>query len=788
MKIFEELKSKIAEDAASFIVILGAGASIPAGLPSWVQLKDRLYNILSDVYEDPDDLKDAQAYIDSAPNLWKSFSRLRSKLGAARYEREITNALDCSGLDIPDLYKQIWQLNVSGIINFNLDKFALDAYSEIKHRTVDFATGIEPHKYKNYSVSSEKFVFHPHGIISDVSSWVFRDSEYHNCYSNSDFKNIITTLLNSKNLLILGFNATEWNFQQLLFDCGITGRINGFHNYYFCPNASPDIQRELGDLGISVISYTPSSTKHEELNGLLDEIINYHSVDTLLPSIYTGRLYTEEDIPVGNACYELSISELRDVLNGVVSSIIPPTTTPTKDQIDNLEKFYNTHIIQLHRAWLVDPRSDDTAYIYGYKVTRFIGNGAFGSVYEAENDHGQRFALKVLLPDVKDKISYLSCFRRGIRSMRILTDKGINGMVKIHDSYEIPACIVMDLVDGVTLREAIQQRFLTRLEIKLCILEDVARIIYSAHQLEERILHRDIKPENVMLENGFSAQDFKDPSDIPKVKVLDFDLSWHRGATEMTVMFGAISQGFMAPEQSDTTVDRSLSRNAAVDVYSIGMLTYYVLTGNNPRPNEAQFATFPEDVKTGLQRAYPYNWKCLPIYLLDLILKATAVDPYQRISLDAFIQSLSIARNMFINQQIPNTHPLVLAEIKERLGECTNIRSFDFGRKFILEYSAISKRVVLLTSSDRSKIILTVEIERFATNSDRRDGLYKYLKQIVEKAASNADKTLFFAVATESSETNAVVRMSAQLPDIITLDYIKRISDNILLVRQKFDT
>ena len=176
---------------------------------------------------------------------------------------------------------------------------------------------------------------------------------------------------------------------------------------------------------------------------------------------------------------------------------------------------------------------------------------------------------------------------------RILKEKGIEGMVKIHDSCEVPACIVMDYIDGVTLRDTIDNRYIEKLEVKLSLLEKIAKVIHSAHQLEERILHRDLKPENVMIENCFSALDFDDPDDIPNIKILDFDLSWHRGATEKTVMFGAISQGFMAPEQIDTSACKASSRNTAVDVYSIGMLMYFVLTGNNPMPNESMFASFP---------------------------------------------------------------------------------------------------------------------------------------------------------------------------------------------------
>lgn len=787
MQVFDDLKSKISEDPSSFIVILGAGASIPGGLPSWSELKSTLCEAIPDIITDSDEADKALERVNSSPDLWTAFGRLKLILGSNLYQRVVIKALDTSNRTIPLLYKQLWQLNISGIINFNLDKFAINSYSDLKHETVDFATGNEPHKYMNFPMAYDKFVFYPHGIISDPHSWVFTNYERRDLYASRDLISLFSALFDSKNLLIIGFNAREWSFLKLIEDIGINNRINGFHNYYFCPSLDSDIQRELGEYGISVIPYSPATKNHEEINGYLETLLSFYSVDPFLPTVYKGRVYAESDIPSASECYKYGIDELRDILNGVIANIIPADVTPTDEQINNLEKFYNTYITQLHRAWLVDPRSPETNDIYGYKVTRFIGNGAFGSVFEADAPDGSRCALKVLLPDVKDKISYLSCFRRGIRSMNILKDKNISGMVKIHGSYEIPACIIMDLVNGVTLREAIDKKYITRLETKLIILEHIARIIHSAHQLEERILHRDLKPENVMIENCYSSLDFEDSNDIPVVKVLDFDLSWHRGATEKTVMFGAISQGFMAPEQVDTSVDKSLSRNTAVDVYSIGMLTYYVLTSNNPLPNESQFANFSERLNSAISHEYKSGWKCLSSYLSDTIINATKASQFERISLDTYIKNMQQAKEMYLNNTLPNTHPLVLVELKDRLDPSNEIEFTDFGRRVVINYVSLSKRITLSTSSNRSRIILTVSIERYINSSDRRDGISKYFSRAKEKAVSVVKPPYFTFKKGESTDYNVVVNMSGALPDILTLQYIDELSLNILEVRQQLD-
>ena len=787
MTELDSLKKKISEDPQSFVAVIGAGASIPAGLPSWKQLQEILCESIRETHEKEDANKEI-TLVNNAPSPWVAFSRLRSILGAHRYEKDIKQILDIADKKTPLLYRQIWELNVAGVVNFNIDNFAINSFSEVKKSAVDYATAREPHKYRNYPLSSDKFIFQPHGIISDSQSWVFTETDRQDLYfRNEDFKKVIAALFASKNLLIIGFNPEEWSFRTLLSEIGITNRLNGYHNYYFCPNPQCETITDLGELGISVIPYFPSTEMHDELNQQLQHIIGYRSTDQFAPSIYEGKIYTKEDIPDESTCYKVGINELRDILNGVVAGLIPPDTVPTEEQMKALEDFYSTYIMQLHRAWLVDPRNPNTNSVYQYTAKDFVGRGAFGSVYEVVDTTGNRYALKVLLPEARDNISYLSCFRRGIRSMGILKDKGIEGMVKIHNSYEVPACIIMDYVDGITLREAIDNRYIDKLEIKLSLLEKIARVIHSAHQLEERILHRDLKPENVMIENCYSSADFDDPRDIPEIKILDFDLSWHRGATEKTVLFGAISQGFMAPEQTDSASDKALSRNTAVDVYSIGMLMYFTLTGYNPMPNESLFKSFPQRIREALDHKYRYNWKCLPGYLAATILSATHAEPLQRIALDTFINNLQIAKDMYLHNVLPNSHPLVLVEIKDRI-DCNGEATFsDYGRSVLIEYTGLAKKVALSTTSEGAKIKLNVMIERYVRGSDQRDGIVKYFQRHREKALSVVNNEIFHWKTGRSSEQSAQVEMTAYLPNVLTLDYVDAIASNIAVVRRGLD-
>ena len=173
MEEFDELKRKITEDPNSFIILLGAGASIPAGLPSWAGLKDTLCESLADIFEDEKEYEQKIDEINKSRSPWTMFSKLQSCMGQHRYEKVIVQTLDPNNLTTPSIYHKLWKLNPAGIIDFNIDRLAINAYSELFSTAVDYATSKEPHKYKNYPLAYNKFVFFPHGIVSDSSSWIF---------------------------------------------------------------------------------------------------------------------------------------------------------------------------------------------------------------------------------------------------------------------------------------------------------------------------------------------------------------------------------------------------------------------------------------------------------------------------------------------------------------------------------------------------------------------------------------------------------------------------------------
>ena len=775
------LTKKIKENPQSFIFIVGAGMSQPSGMPSWKELANGMINYYEQQLLDGDNnVKDKAEQLRKIDNLWDVFSELKRNLPQNGYNKYIKEKLSDKDRIIPSNYKLIWKLDVCGVITFNIDKLILNAYSSVYQTSVDFATGKEFFKYNHFPVSTEKFVFFPHGEISDPSSWVFTDEEKRAIYKDRDIKNVFTTLLNGKNLVIIGFNPREFSFLSLLNEISIGNVISGQDNYYIGANISTSDVRKFGEYGISCISYNPEDDEHSDISKMLEAICSYIPKDIEYPAVYQEKIYSPQDIPRYEDCLNVGLDKLREILNGNIANILPSDVVPTNDQIEKLQEFYKEYSAQLYIAWFIDPRNGVGHKLHGFSLEKTIGRGAFGNVYEAYNDKGEKFAIKILLPEVKDKVRYLSCFRRGIRSMKMLKDHNIEGMVKIHYSYEVPACIVMDFVEGNTLRDAVDKKLLYSLHKKIEVLKAIAEIIHKSHNLEECILHRDLKPENIMLKDFY----FEDDSCELKVVILDFDLSWHKGATELTVALGAMSQGFMAPEQAEE--NENFTRNTAVDVYSIGMISYYLLTGKNPAPYQHRFSYFEAELVKDISNNYKTEWKCLVSFLSETIVRATLQEPTKRLSLEAYIANVKIALDMVLSDEIENTHPLFLRELATCIGE-NDLEILEYGRVVLSKTNTLGKSVRLELKQRNKDVLVEVEIKKLRKGDENRNNTAKYLENAKNKALSLVKNDLFYYSVGEVGISEVTVKLAGKLPNMINHSRIVQMAENIREIRTKME-
>jgi predicted Ser/Thr protein kinase len=202
------------------------------------------------------------------------------------------------------------------------------------------------------------------------------------------------------------------------------------------------------------------------------------------------------------------------------------------------------------------------------EILDLIGHGGMGAVYKARQRGLDRLvALKILPPEVGKDPSFAARFSREARALAKLSHPNIVG---VHDSGNSGGLyyLLMEYVDGVNLREAIQTKELTPAEA-LAIVPQICEALQYAH--DEGIVHRDIKPENILLDKK------------GRVKIADFGLARLLGqAPDNFTLTGSHqimgTPRYMAPEQ----MEGSHEVDHRADLYSLGVVFYEMLTGELP--------------------------------------------------------------------------------------------------------------------------------------------------------------------------------------------------------------
>lgn len=217
-----------------------------------------------------------------------------------------------------------------------------------------------------------------------------------------------------------------------------------------------------------------------------------------------------------------------------------------------------------------------------YEIVDRVARGGMATVYVARDRRlDRRVALKVMHPHLADSPDFVARFRREARAAARLSNPGV---VAVYDQGSIDgvAYLVMELVEGPNLRDLIAAGPLSVKEA-LGLTAQVLRPLGAAHRAG--LVHRDIKPENVLL-----------PDDGSEAKVADFGLA--RAVTEVAQTTTGNVMGtaaYLAPEL--ITSGDSAPR---ADVFSVGVILYELLTGEQPfnadSPVQIAFRNVHEDV------------------------------------------------------------------------------------------------------------------------------------------------------------------------------------------------
>jgi serine/threonine-protein kinase len=200
-----------------------------------------------------------------------------------------------------------------------------------------------------------------------------------------------------------------------------------------------------------------------------------------------------------------------------------------------------------------------------YQILDRIGRGAMGVVYRAHDGAmGRDVALKVLVTDLEDDPDIRTRFHREAEAAARLSHPNIITIFDVGDDGD-RFFIVMELLRGSTLKDFLKQGDAVPIERKIDLMLQLCAGLNAAHSAS--ILHRDIKPGNVFVRSDGI------------IKLLDFGVA--RLATSNMTASGFIvgTPDYMSPEQA-----RGAEIDARSDIFSLGAVFYFMLTGRKPFP------------------------------------------------------------------------------------------------------------------------------------------------------------------------------------------------------------
>lgn len=267
-------------------------------------------------------------------------------------------------------------------------------------------------------------------------------------------------------------------------------------------------------------------------------------------------------------------------------------------------------------------RPDSLGRLGRYEMLSVIGNGLTGLVFKAlDTGLNRQVAVKPLSPELAANAEVRARFIREAQRAATVIHPHVVAIEAVENEGPIP-WLVLELVDGMSLRERIEQAGMLRLREILVIGSQIAAGLEAAHRLG--LLHCDLKPANVLFENG-----------LERVKIVDFGM-----ATVLDDFSGKPSgevpgtPQYMSPERI-----RRLKIDARSDLFSLGSVMYAMCTGRSPFRGTTLQAVISRVCGETPRPIHEVNLD-VPPFLSDIIIKLLAKKPDDRFQSAAEVLSL----------------------------------------------------------------------------------------------------------------------------------------------------
>ena len=246
-----------------------------------------------------------------------------------------------------------------------------------------------------------------------------------------------------------------------------------------------------------------------------------------------------------------------------------------------------------------------------YKIKKTIGGGGMANVYLARDIILDRdVAIKVLRLEYANDEEFIVRFDREAKAATSLSHPNIVNIFDVGAEKNI-LYMVMEYVDGLTLKEYIHKNSPIDVETALDIMAQVSSAIAHAHAND--LVHRDIKPQNILIDK------------YGHVKVTDFGIAIALSATSLTqtnAILGSVH--YLSPEQA-----RGGNATKKSDIYSLGIVLFELLTGRLPFSGQTPVSIALKHLQSDTPSVRRINPN-VPQSVENIVLRATAKDPFHR--------------------------------------------------------------------------------------------------------------------------------------------------------------
>lgn len=244
-----------------------------------------------------------------------------------------------------------------------------------------------------------------------------------------------------------------------------------------------------------------------------------------------------------------------------------------------------------------------------YEILEKIGTGGMSDVYKSKDHKLNRYvAVKVLKQEFSENANFVSKFQVEAQAAAGLAHPNVVNVYDVGEENDV-YYIVMELVEGITLKKYIEKK--ARLSVKeaISIAIQVSMGIEAAHN--NHIIHRDIKPQNIII------------SKEGKVKVTDFGIA--KAATSNTITSNVMgSVHYTSPEQA-----RGGYSDEKSDIYSLGITMFEMLTGRVPFNGETTVAIAIKHIQEPLPSPREYIPE-IPVSVEQIVFKCCQKSPDRR--------------------------------------------------------------------------------------------------------------------------------------------------------------